>query len=105
VSYGESAQLRGTLTSATIVARKGGLIESQIDREIVALNIETGVCYGLNGIGSRIWTLLAKPARISEICAILVSEYEVEVDTCENQVIDLVEQLLNEGLVIATNPS
>jgi hypothetical protein len=93
------------LTPSTIVARKGGLIESEIDREIVALNIETGVCYGLNGIGSRIWSLLAKPLRISEICTILVREYEVEPKTCENEVIDLIEHLLKEDLVIATNPT
>lgn len=92
-----------TLSSSTIVARKGGLIESEIDREIVTLNIENGVCYGLNQVGSRIWSLLATPVRISEICTILVREYDVERDTCENEVIDLIERLLEEGLVITTS--
>lgn len=97
--------MSGILSSSTLVERKGGLIESEIDREIVALNIESGICYGLNGVGSRIWGLLAKPIRISEICTILVSEYEVEPDACESEVIDLIEHLLDEELVIATNPT
>jgi len=93
----------GTLSSSTIVARKSGLIESEVDREIVALNIESGVCYGLNEVGSRIWGLLAKPVPISEVCAILISEFEVERDTCEKEVIDLIEHLLKEGLVTAAD--
>jgi coenzyme PQQ synthesis protein D (PqqD) len=94
----------GTLSASTIVARKSGLIESEVDREIVALNIESGVCYGLNEVGSRIWSLLANPVPISEVCATLLSEFEVERDTCEREVIDLIEHLLEEGLVTATNP-
>lgn len=95
--------MSGTLSSSTIVARKSGLIESEVDREIVALNIESGVCYGLNEVGSRVWGLLAKPIPISEVCAILTSEFEVERDICEAEVIDLIEHLLEEGLVTATN--
>ena len=91
--------MSGTLSSSTIVARKAGLIESEIDREIVALNIDSGVCYGLNSVGSRIWGLLAKPLSISEICSILVTEYDVERDACEHDVVDLIEHLLTEGLV------
>ena len=96
--------MSGTLSSSTIVARKSGLIESEVDREIVALNIESGVCYGLNEVGSRVWGLLARPVPISEVCAILTSEFEVERGTCESEVIDLIEHLLEEGLVTATNP-
>jgi hypothetical protein len=87
------------------VARKGGLLESEIDREIVALNIDTGVCYGLNAVGSRIWSLLARPVRISDICTVLVSEYDIELNTCETEVIGLIEHLLEEDLVVTTNPT
>ncbi len=86
-----------------MVARKGGLIEADIDQEIVALNIETGICYGLNGAGSRIWNLMQTPIRISDICASLVAEFEVEPDDCERDVIGLIEQLLSENLVAVTN--
>jgi len=40
---------------------------------------------------------------ISEVCAILISEFEVERDTCEREVIDLIEHLLKEGLVTAVD--
>ncbi len=97
--------MRGGLNASTVVTRTSGLIESTIDNEIVALNIETGTCYGLNAVGSRIWTLLANPIRISEICATLVDEYQVEAATCEGEVLDLIGHLLEENLVITANPT
>ena len=86
-------------TSATVMACKDGFIESVIDDEIVALSIERGTCYGMNRLGSRIWNLLAKPIRISDLCATLVAAYDVESDICERQVLDLLEELRAEGLL------
>jgi hypothetical protein len=99
------AHLRGSLTPSTVVSRAGGLVESEIDSEVVALNIETGTCYGLNAVGSRIWGLLANPVRISDICAVLISEYQVEAGTCEDDVIELIGQLLAENLVVVKTPT
>ena len=82
-----------------MVVRSGGLIEAEIENEIVALNIEKGTCYGLNRVGSRIWRLLADPIRIGDICAKLLVEYKVEPSACESQVLDLLEELHAEGLI------
>ena len=87
------------LSAASIVARGDGFIEAEIDNEIVALNIETGTCYGLNRVGSRIWALIEVPSRVEDVCAKLIAEYDVEPTTCERQVLDLLEELRAEGLV------
>jgi hypothetical protein len=88
------------ISPSTVVARSSGLIHSHIDDEVVALNIESGVCYGLNGVGSRIWSLLESPVPISRICMTLVAEYDVDPTVCESDVLDLIEQLHSEKLVI-----
>ena len=87
------------LSPATVVVRSDGLIEAEIENEIVALSIEKGTCYGLNRVGSRIWRLLAGPICINDICAKLLGEYKVEPDVCERQVLDLLEELRAEGLI------
>jgi hypothetical protein len=87
------------LSSATTVVRNNGLIEAEVENEIVALHIEKGTCYGLNPVGSRIWKLIAVPIRISDICAKLLAEYKVESRTCEREVLDLLEELRAEGLI------
>ena len=81
------------------MVRCDGFIEAEIDNEIVALNIERGTCYGLNSVGSRIWNLLERPVRISDLCATLVSEYDVDATVCERQVLDLLDELRSEGIV------
>ena len=87
------------LSSSAIVARKDGLIEAEIDGEIVVLSVEHGSCYALNRVGSRIWELLAGPVRVEDICATLLTEYKVNPDVCERQVIDLLDDLHAEGLL------
>jgi Coenzyme PQQ synthesis protein D (PqqD) len=87
------------LSPATVVKRSNGFVEAEIDNEVVALSIEQGTCYGLNRVGSRIWKLLATPAQIGDVCATLLFEYNVDPNTCERQVLDLLEELRAEGLI------
>lgn len=83
----------------SVVSRKAGIIEAEIEGEVVALNVETGTCYGLNQVGSRIWHMIATSPRISDICEALLAEYAVGPDDCERQVLDLLEDLYTEGLI------
>jgi hypothetical protein len=87
------------LTFDTFVARCEGFVEAEVDQEIVALSVEHGTCYGLNRVGSRIWQLLATPTRVADLCATLVDEYDVDVDVCGPQVLDLLEELRAEGMI------
>src|SRR5262249_60852481 len=92
-------QLHPRLSLAAVVRHTDGLLSAEIDDEIVALSIEHGTCYGLNRVGSRIWTLLARPVRIRDLVATLLTEYEVDPDICERQVLDLLEEFRAEGLI------
>jgi hypothetical protein len=75
------------------------LVEAEVNDEVLALSVEQGTCYGMNRVGSRIWQLIAKPIRISDLCAALLAQYKVDPDICEYQVIDLLEELRAEGLL------
>jgi Coenzyme PQQ synthesis protein D (PqqD) len=86
-------------SSDTVVACKDGVIEAEVDDEIVALSIEHGICYGMNRTGSHVWKLIAQPIRIRDLCATLLAAYCIDVDVCERQVLDLLEELRAEGLV------
>lgn len=88
-----------TLSASTVVVRSAELVHAEIDSEIVALSVTRGTCYGLNRVGSRIWSLLERPTRVSDICATLVAEYDVERTICEREVLDLLEELRAEGLI------
>ena len=87
--------------SSKVVACRDGLVEAQVDGEVLALSIEKGTCYGLNKVASRIWTLLAEPKRVSEVCTTLLGAYKVDPDVCERQVLDLLEDLRAQGMITA----
>jgi Coenzyme PQQ synthesis protein D (PqqD) len=89
-----------SLSSNAVVARGDGLIEAEVDGEILALHVDKGTCYGLNKVGSRVWQLIATPISVADLCTALVSEYKVDAATCERQVVDLLEELRAEGLIV-----
>ena len=66
----------------------------------MALNIERGVCYGLDPIGSDIWTLIEQPISFRALCTAVEARYRVDHATCERDVGDLLRELCGEGLVI-----
>ena len=87
------------LSSNLSVVRGKGLIEAEVDGELVALHVDKGVCYGLNKVGSRVWQLIETPAKIGDVCATLTSEFEVDPAICEREVLDLLEELRAEDLI------
>jgi hypothetical protein len=87
------------LSPETVVVLNSGMIDAEVDGEVVALSIEQGTCYGLNRVGSRIWKLIENPIRISDLCAALLPEYSVEPDVCEREVLEFLEQLRAEGMI------
>ena len=74
-------------------------IVADIDGQMVALDIASGVCYGLNRVATRIWQILASPVTGRAICDALVSEFDVLQATCEEQTLDVLGDLLNAKLI------
>ncbi len=81
------------------IIRCDELLEADVNGEIVALHIEKGQCYGMNGVASRIWALLAEPTSPDQICAKLAEEYDVDPSTCRADVMSLLDDLRSEGLI------
>lgn len=91
--------------SGTIIRRARELPFSELDDELFAIDAQAGYCYSLNEQGGRIWELIDPPAPVHAICARLRAEYAVDEETCLRDVIDLLEQFRQAGLVEAANPA
>lgn len=83
----------------SVVTRDASLIFSDLDGEIVMMSIESGKYYGLKEIGSRIWALIEQPHSVGELCDTLMAEFEVGEDTCQQHVLEFLEELKDEGIV------
>ena len=87
------------MTEEYIVSRRAQLIETEVDGELVALDVDKGTCYGFNGTATRIWGLIEQPKRVSELKAALLSEFDVDPETCGRQLAQLLKELETDGLV------
>jgi len=83
----------------TTVVQATGLLASDIDDEVVLLSLETDKYYGMDPVSARVWSLLAQPQRLADICQQLQAEFEVEGETCEGDVLEFVRSLADAKLV------
>jgi hypothetical protein len=67
--------------------------------EAVLLNLATERYFGLDPVGTRIWTLLSQDPRLEQAFDALCAEYEVEPARLEADLLDLIGQLAEAKLV------
>lgn len=75
-------------------------MESRIDEDLVALDVDQGTCYGFNATAARIWDMIEQPARLSHLLERLLAEFEVDRETCERELRALIGELERDGLVV-----
>jgi coenzyme PQQ synthesis protein D (PqqD) len=89
---------RAITVDSSVVAAKNQ-VSSDLGGEVAILDLEGGTYYGLDAVGARIWDLIQEPKTVEEIRNVLLEEYEVESERCERDVIRLLQELAEEGLV------
>ena len=67
--------------------------------ETVLLDLESGIYFGLDGVGKRIWESISDGLTLGQIAAVIKSEYEVEEDQAQGDVIEFVRDLVERGLL------
>ena len=71
----------------------------ELGSEQVMLNLRDGTYYGLDEAGSEIWKLLQKPITVSEICDAIVGAFDVDAERCHRDVVRLLSDLVDRGLI------
>ena len=92
-----------TITPNTIVTQTKELVSSDLDGETVLLSIETGKYYNMDPIGSRIWELIKDPMSVSQLIDILLGEFEVDREQCEQEVLAFLNKLAGDHLIRAAD--
>jgi hypothetical protein len=85
------------LTSIVVVIPEQ--VSPDLADEVAILNLKDGVYYGLDPVGARIWQLIQHPKSVSELCATILAEYDVEPKHCERDVLTLLRELADRGLI------
>ncbi len=74
-------------------------VSCSLQGEAVILNYKSGVYYGLNPVGARIWELIQESRTPREVHEVLLGEYEVDSDRCWNDLVPLLAELRQAGLI------
>ena len=68
--------------------------------ETVLLDLASGVYFGLDGVGKRIWESVAVSNTLDEAVEVIVAEYKVEETQAQADVIAFANQLIERGLFV-----
>jgi hypothetical protein len=76
----------------------------ELDGEAVILNLESGMYFGLDAVGTRIWQLLDAHRTLRKTLEALEAEYDAPADRLESDLSDFVDRLQARGLLVISSP-
>ena len=77
---------------------------SNLQEESVILNLDSERYYGLDDVGTRFLSVLNTSDSIEAAYEVLRDEYEVDAHSLRQDLLELVEDLVKQGILIRANP-
>jgi hypothetical protein len=87
-----------TLLTSTVVAVKD-VLGCELQDEAIILDLKSGVYYGLDPMGARLWELIQEPILVRAVCEVILDEYDVTQEQCESDICSFFEEMAVNGLV------
>lgn len=75
------------------------VVMRELEGEAVLLNLRTETYFGLDEVGTRIWTELAAAGSVDGACEALEGEFEVDPGVLRRDIETLVSELIEQGLL------
>ena len=83
----------------TRVAVPETVLFRDLDGEAILLATDSGKYFGLNEVGTRMWSLLRQHEEVEPVCRELLAEYDVPEAQLREDLARFVEALVAKGLV------
>ena len=76
-----------------------GVLFKELAGETVLLNLNTGIYFGLDPVGTRMWQLLEDHRQLHDVLPILLQEFDVGEERCRADLLELVSSLCSHKLL------
>lgn len=96
--------MEGEISQASRVIASRHQTSTEVDGEVVILNFDKGMYYGLDAVGARAWKLLSEPRDLSELRDAIAREFAVDPQVCEADLRELLIDLSAAGLIEPVEP-
>ncbi len=90
------------LLTSTVVANKN-VLGCELQDEAIILDLKSGVYFGLDSLGARLWELIQEPILVRQVCDMILDEYDVEPEQCERDLCLFFQEMAVNGLVEIRN--
>lgn len=87
------------VTLAQRAIRSDEALFQEVSGEAVLLDLASERYFGLDPVGTRIWSLLGEDDRLQSVCNALCAEYEAAPERIAEDLLALTRQLADAGLV------
>ncbi|WP_232302430.1 PqqD family protein [Elstera litoralis] len=75
------------------------MLATEVGGEMVIMNVEKGVYFGLDPIGTDIWKRLEESITVAALAGALVQVYDADIACIERDVLALLTRMVEQGLV------
>lgn len=89
------------ITPATVLVAARDQVSTELEGEAVILGLADGIYYGLDGVGALVWERLREPRSVAELRDAVTAAYDVDAETAERDLLALLGELAERGLVEA----
>jgi hypothetical protein len=86
------------LTLDSTIAVSGDAVFREIDGEAVVLNVETGMYYGLDEVGTYVWLAVEPKGTLRQALGRVLERYEADAGEVERDLLELASGLIDKGL-------
>jgi hypothetical protein len=93
--------MSGSLTLHSRVVASSEALSADLGADLAVLDAGTGIYYGLDSVGARIWVLIREPKTLAEVLEVLIEEYEVDRSTLVLDLMEFANKLRDSGLLRA----
>lgn len=88
-----------SIRPATRVRRQDGLLATDLAEQVIMMDPEKGLYFELDAIGTDVWRRLEAPILVADLVADLTRDYDAPRAEVERDVLALLRQLAEHGLV------
>ena len=79
------------------------IVFRELDGEAVVLNLESGMYFGLDEVGTRIWQLVDEHRTLRRALEALVAEFDAPSSQLERDLLQFIDLLSAKGLVATSD--
>ncbi len=87
------------IDTETIVSRNAEITYTEMDDEIVMVNIDRGEYYGLDNIATDIWGMLEEEMRVMDLCEALSKKYSIDTGQCLEDTLPFLKEMAENEVV------